>query len=196
MPPRPLPVIADVFRCQLFWKSSVGPTAANIFHVQAPSSTAGQVYSTIDANVTSGMWGHTPSTSTVTTVKITPLDGVSATSVFAPTGTKWSGPTTVSGDIIPAAAAVLTLRTALRGASHRGRLFLPFPAESQATNGILQASTVSSMNTAWTTFIIALSTASKPMVVASYKLAAAFGIVTYSVEGPFGTIRNRQTRLR
>ena len=50
------------------------------------------------------------------------------------------------------------------------------------------------MQTAWNTFLAAMSTAGVKLCVASYKYATQTEVTTLLVESPLGTIRRRQPR--
>jgi len=131
----PLPIITDVHRVALTWATPGAANAVNVMHFRAPTLTAPQVLTAIDANVTAAMWGMTGSVAHVTTLHGTPLDGTSATAVLAVSGAKWTGLGS-SGDYSVAATVVQSLRSAFRGRSARGRIYHPFPAEIDMSNGV------------------------------------------------------------
>src|SRR5215471_17254376 len=128
----PLPVINNTFRCTFRWVSSaVGVNAVNVIHVQAlnPPLSPSQVYTVLNTFVTAAMWGTVGNSSSIANVDIIPLDGTSSTYTFA-TGSpaKWGGGST--GDVVPVQCTLIKLQTGLRGRNHRGRIYLPFLAES------------------------------------------------------------------
>lgn len=197
-----LPVIANVYRVALSWiNSSTGAgTAANIFHVRNatgfPNSPA--VFSTLDAHAAIGMWGAVSTTYRVSQITITPLDGITASDqVTVPAVAKWTGNN--SGDAIPNMANLIKLRTAKRGRSYRGRLYLPMVSETVQVNGTISSGAVTSIDTAWNTFITAIGTdATFPLTmgIASYKLASFEPILGAVCEGVGATQRRRLSRLR
>lgn len=191
----PLPVIADTYRVALEWTGPGGLRAVNVLHLTAAASDPAGVWSDLDASVTASMWNHTTSAVAVTRVVITKLDGSTASFIAAPTGAKWAG-STAAGDLEVAPSAIVSLRTALRGPRNRGRLYLPFPAEANVANGLLNSAVVTGMNTAWSTFRVAIATAGSPMTVASYVGATATAVLTATAESQLATQRRRQDQLR
>jgi hypothetical protein len=192
----PLPIIADVYRIALLWTDT--PTsshAVNVIHVRQAGTTAAAIAATMDANVTANMWGVETVNTKVTTVTVTKLDGSSASSSLAVTGAKWAG-TAAAGDMIPAMAAVVKMQSLFRGRSQRGRVFLPFVAESQSTNGVLGAGAVAAMQTAWTNWVAAMVAAGAQPVIASYLHASQVDVASVTVEATAATQRRRQSRLR
>lgn len=189
-----LPVIAGVFRVALFWLDGTGQRAVNVLHFQKTGGTVALLNAALDGAATGSMWAYTRATASVVSKHITPLDGSSATAIYAASGASWVGGQS-TGDFMPACAEVVSLRTSKRGKSYRGRVFLPFIAESVAQNGSITGS-VGTQQAAWTAFVSDMATATYPLVVASYKLATADLVQTTLVENVLGTIRGRQSRLR
>jgi hypothetical protein len=196
-----LPVIAAVYRCALNWQNpGAGGSAENIIHIHTASTgvSANAVFTCMDAHVTASMWGLVAPSLYVQSVDITPLDGTSATSNH-PTGggAKWTG--AGSGDPIPNMASLIKLTTALRGRSHRGRIYLPAVPEGDQANGVLTSSLTATVATGfinWMTAMAADATTPQALVVASYKLAVATTITNLTCEPAAATQRRRQTRLR
>lgn len=190
-----LPVIADVYRVTLNW-TGAGRHAANVIHLQS-TGTVAQTYTSLDALVTASMWDSVRSSMSVDTVEVLPLDGSAGSTIFS-TGrpAKWSGVQS-SGDFMVAPATLVDLYTGLRGAQHRGRIFLPFPAESAAADGFLNSGNRTTMQTAWTTFATALvgRTPAVGLVVASYRHASASGVTTINIRSALATQRRRTKQL-
>lgn len=186
------PVIEDVYRCALKWSDGSGHTAVNVIHVKQAGVDSATIFADLDANVTVTMWGYVTDDFHVTEVAITPLDGVSATTVF-PTGStsKWRGSAT--SDFIPASCSLVHLGTDLRGRSHRGRIYLPYLAEGQQAKGVLAPAGLATWQAAWDTFRLGLTAL---LVVASYKLAVATEVTQTYCEPVAATQRRRQSRLR
>jgi len=164
-------------------------------HILRSGTTASVIASSVDANVTAAMWGCVWPTATVNHISVTPLDGSSATYQLNTSGAKWTG-SAAAGDPIIAAAAMIKLTTSLRGRSNRGRLYLPFVCESVQQGGTIIAGTVTSMQTAWNSFLTAMVAAGSQPVVASYLHAVQHPVAAYTVETFLGTQRRRQTRIR
>lgn len=189
----PLPVIPLCHRVTLKWSDTdSGRSAVNVFHIQTNTAqTPLQLYTTINSLVTQAMWDWASGTAAVDTVTILPLDGVSAGVEFA-TGrpAKWTGGGL--GQSIPQVAGLVKFTTGLRGASHRGRLFVPFVAEGEQDGGRLID--VAAVATAWATFNAALlATGAAPkLVVASYHLGSATVVTAISAEALTATQRRRQ----
>lgn len=187
----PLPEIADTYRVALIWNQY---NAVNVLHVHAASSTPSIVGDGIAASVSAGMWHGLSTAAQINSLHITPLFDDGATFVYPTDGSaKWKGGQ--AGDVIPAAAIVVSEKTVFRGPANRGRVFLGPVAESVAFNGILSSAEIPTMTNAWTAFGAALITHSMQHVVASYKNATAITVVNYSIRQAFGTMRPRQSRL-
>jgi hypothetical protein len=194
-----LPVIAKTFRVALNWLATGGQVAANVMHFLdvAGGHSSNQLMAALDSHVTANMWQCIVPSAVVVDVAITPLDGVTATTHYNPaTPANWTGQN--GTDWIPAGAAVLKLTTGLRGRSKRGRLFLPFLAETQQQNGLLVGSTPSDMSTHWQNFDIAMAGNSPAwqLGVASYKLAEFNACDSPFCETAIGCQRRRQERVR
>jgi hypothetical protein len=148
----------------------------------------------LDANVTAAMWQQTNTDSHVAAYTLTPLDGNSA-SVEHSTGSpaKWAGPQS-GGDLLPQVAVVAKHVTASRGRSYRGRTFLPWCQEGVVSFGAYNATARSAQQSAWNAFLAAMSAASKPLQVASYKHATASNVTGTTIEANCATQRLRQQR--
>jgi hypothetical protein len=140
------------------------------------------------------MWTAVSNSASVNQVSVTPLDGSSATLVSAVSGTIWAGGQ--GGDFIPQAATLVSLRSALRGARNRGRLFLPFLAESAQSNGTVFSTVLGLMQTAWSSFVTSLASSSTDLVIASYAFPGAQNATSALVEPLIATQRRRMSRLR
>jgi hypothetical protein len=211
----PLPTISGIHRVAFSWRASAsGPYAANVMHFHSASVDPDGLKTALDANVSTAMWLAVATTTVCYQLTITPLDGSSATRLYAVTGSKWAG-NNVSSSIIPASSVVVSLKTAQRGRRYRGRLYIPFAIEEVVQGGSVTGS-VSAAQAAWDAFRTAMATASYPIHVASYgrslvKTGGHGGPITYTpvswspfstpvtsttVEQVLGTQRRRQSRLR
>lgn len=194
----PLPVIPDVFRCTLNWKTAtVGKAAANVLHVHDTAGTLApsQVMLKLASAVSANMWQNVFSGFSIDVVTILPLDGVSAGEQFATGGgAVWTGQS--GGEYIPALSSLISLRTPVRGPQGRGRVYLPACTEGVQVNGIITAVFVTNAQTAWSNFIAAMQTASVPVCVASYSHTSQAHVVTAFAEAACATQRRRQDRVR
>lgn len=192
--PMPLPVITGVQRVAMIWTVQGGGHAVTVLHFSAPAISSSQLANDIDTNATANMWSHTTTSTKVTELHVTKLDGSSATFIKPVTGAKWAG-TSVS-DAVPAVACLVKLATGLRGPANRGRLFLPDCAEPTIADGSMVGSTLTSSQNAWSAFFAAMTALGDLLVVASYKHATGTIVTSVVVESKLGTQRRRQSRLR
>jgi hypothetical protein len=199
----PLPVLPNVFRVTFLYTPVAGQAPpANVmhFHTSQTGTAAGNLYTAINANVTSAMWGSLTTGTFVTTVNIIQLDGVSPTFTYS-TGspTKWQG--TSGGTATPQVSTLLKLGTGHRGRSYRGRIYLPNTASSAFSIGVVSGPLVTSIGAAWNTFINALAVATPTpytLQVVSYQRPPAHGapfttdVTTLTCESYTATQRRRQ----
>lgn len=182
----PLPVIPGTVRCAVTGTVPSGQAFTNVWHARyaGGASTAGSSDIVNLDTLLSRMYSGTAFTSgsawlpactsgvTVNGITYTPLNATAIPTViakaFAGTATGNSSPSEV--------AMVLTLRTAVRGRSYRGRIYLPCPAVSQLqTNGNLGAASAALIVAQLAGVMAALGGASVApfweIGVASYKLS-------------------------
>lgn len=191
----PLPVISNVYRVAFEWTNSdTGLTATNVMHFHAAGSNPLALITALDAHVTASMWLLQTTHSHIANLIVTPLDGGGVSVPFA-TGSpaKWTGEQT-NEEFSPQVAGIIKLLTAKRGRSYRGRVYLPWVAETSQTNGQLSTGSTASLDTSWIAFHTAMTTAGFDWVVASYKLATAENVVAVGAELYTGTIRKRNAR--
>ncbi len=112
------------------------------------------------------MWLLSADQPKVNSVEITPLDGVTASQTFA-TGAPAKWTSLGAPDLILQGAAVLSLKSTLRGPKYRNRIYLPWTGEGSQVNGTLAAASVALATTAWTNFFAAMTTALYPPTVVS-----------------------------
>jgi hypothetical protein len=136
----PLPVIAGTVRCAVQGTMPNGQAWVNVWHARysTGASSPGAADITNLDNLLLRIYSGTAFTTgtpwltlcysgvKMTQINYTPLDGTSLSTqiVHTPAGT---GGTT---SLPPEVAHVLTLRTAQRGRSHRGRIYMPAMAQS------------------------------------------------------------------
>jgi hypothetical protein len=190
-----LPTISNIYRVAANWKESgTGQTAENVIHVYGAGTTALGMADVVASAWQPGQGEAAVETAAIVSFTVTPLDGISASYTKPVTGGTYSG--NVSGDWVPQVAAVVSLRTAKRGRSYRGRVYIPFIGEAQISNGSLSSGYVADLLDAWTAFQTALETSDFYLAVASYKLAEATRVTNVIVEAAMGTQRRRQERVR
>lgn len=191
----PLPIIANCYRVALNWTNTQNAlTATNVMHFAKSGGSASALYTLLNASVTQSMWIPTSTYASVNQVVITPLDG---TGVSVPNLTgkpsKWSGAGTPA-DFNPQVSAIIKMQTVKRGRSYRGRVFLPWVAEGEQTNGVLTAGDVTTCSAAWTTWLAAMTAGGYNPVVASYLHATSENVVNVLCESLTATQRRRQHR--
>ena len=131
---------------------------------------------------------------TAHSVEVLLLDGSSSTTSFIPSG--WSLAGSNVGDSVPAQVAMIfTLRTALGGRSHRGRIYVAgLPAGAVETDSTQwKASGMSDFQDMADAFTTALGPGPNgcELVVASYTLASAASVTSSVARRYFGTQRRR-----
>jgi hypothetical protein len=192
-----LPIIDDVYRCAV--NQHVGDLPiANVIHVKADTGTSAHDV----ADAVQSAWGTSGGFSDAQVndlvydnVVVTPLDG-SSLSQSMTFGTADHHQGALSGrGVPPNVAFVISLHTAVRGRSHRGRIYLAGLIETLAADPSTawSSTAISSMATIWSTFTSQLSAGpgSPFMVVASYKLEEALSVDEVRFNAPFGTQRKR-----
>ena len=195
-----LPIIVDTHRVALRWTTPTAQSAVNVIHIHAPGSGGGTdpIFEVLEDAVHVDQWVTAAVSASITTISITPLDGISATHDYTPSvPASWTGGQ--AGEYSPATSVLVKLTTADRGRSNRGRVYLPFTAEQVMSDGVLTAGPQAAAQTAWDAFSAALTadpTTPSSFVVASYKLARDLAVTTINVEGILATQRRRQGRLR
>lgn len=165
----PLPVIANVGRLALACVKGSGggepSRTINVMHVRkssgdAWSSIANAIATHLDTTVHGAilnMLNAVQSSYGYQSFDLTPLDGTSNTLFREGATSNWpvgAG----GGDYVPQVAAVLRIRTATRGRSARGRLFLGPVAESKTSNGQIAGGVPGLMSDSWDAFVNALAT--------------------------------------
>ena len=186
----PLPVITDVMR--VVWNythAASSTTFHNVMHHRPAGGDASDLADAIEANITKECYDTTGNSFQVTSVDVTPLDGTSATvhRIVAPGVSS-------SADMIPQGCVVVSLGTAKRGRSFRGRVYIPATQEGAQTNGIINSGNLDNVQDAWDAYRIAMATDLVPLVVASYELASAEDVTTTTARETLYTQRRRAGR--
>lgn len=191
----PLPIITDVFRCALGYRSTDNSLQAiNVIHVIDGAHTALEVGEAVNAAVSDHNWWDAVSSDiNYKGVTVTPLDGA-GTSVFVDGDGTATG--SAGGQPMPAVCQTITLYTDARGRSFRGRIFTPFVSESVFAAGIIDPGTTVETHTDFESFMGELGTSTGGLVVASYKHSTSHLVTSFTVQGIASTQRRRQSRLR
>lgn len=192
----PLPTISNVYRCAFNWTNEDSPSVAtNVMHFRKAGSNPAALWSSLDANVGNPLWEFQSTHSHIHEVVITPLDGGSVSfPVFTGDGADWTGAQS-SEDMSPQVCNIVKFLTGKRGRSYRGRIFLPWVVESAATYGVLSSGGVSTCQSAWETFLAAMTGDGFDLVVASYLHSTAEDVVAVLAESTTATQRRRNRRL-
>lgn len=193
----PLPVIEDVWQVRFNWTDpGLSRTASCTLHVKdvtAIGPTPAALHAVFDANVTENMWAAVTTDATISTVRYTPLDGVSASGLITTDlSAQWTG----SGgtDPILQGAAVISFMTAERGPKKRNRMYLPWIGEINNTAGVIDPTTLASMQTAWNTFRTAMSTSNFPLYAISPTDETAVSVQSVICRPNLKTQRRRALR--
>ena len=192
----PLPVITNTYRLAMLWNDSDVGNAVNVMHFRKASSTPADLYAAWHDDLQDSMFESVHSNARIVQVDILPLNGTSPTVSFPTdylTNSKLAGG--CSGQAIPAQATGLTFRTAKRGRSYRGRLYLPWVAEGCSADGVIDGSTIDAVNTAWGTYLNLVASDGWQAVVASYRHATAEDITEVVTHKKVRTQRRRQDRI-
>jgi hypothetical protein len=193
----PLPIIPNVYRCALVSIATtyVPRTVYNVLHVSQPTGDETDLGTSLDATLSNAMFTLMSSNYVTQRVEITKLDGTSASVSFPFTSPPNGG---AAGVPVPEAACSVGLKTVARGRSKRGRVFVGPVPEGYIDDGTLDVASVAAMQTAWTSFLTALSGRPVPanLVVASYLTATALTVSTINVKPYVATQRRRLVRTR
>lgn len=146
----------------------------------------------LNANWSNNMQNTMSSASDQDTMEIIKLDGSSPTVSFAGVGNSLGQG---NDQVIVQACSLVQLRTAIRGPRGRGRVFLPFVAESKQNNGALDPTSLGTQETAWNTFVDDMSLDGWDLVVASYVHAAAQAVTNITLRPVVATQNRRIKRL-
>lgn len=193
----PLPVIGNVVRVTLNWSSVAGVTPRNVIHLITASEDGEEIGAALDAafDESPDAWQTLSSGCFLQGYSILVLDGTSATQEVPHTGDPLQGGG--DGQIVPAACAVLSMRTTQRGPRGRGRLYIGPTTENVLAEGIIQSSYRTSALAAWPAIQESLqgSSITADLAIASYVHAQAGAVTTFGMRPAAGTQRRRQNQL-
>jgi len=194
-----LPVISNVFRCAVEILSNGLFHPVSVFHVRSHSAAdAGDVLDQVTARLDDhlDMWSFLHSTSSFEAIKVTPLDGSTATVQGSLASTMGTG----SGDSIPQACALIHIGTGQRGSRGRGRIYTGPVTEDLIHNGSLDSTLRGTVQTAWNDFATDLNAFGGPVEVefgvASYVHSDFHPSVSITCQALGATQRRRMDKLR
>jgi len=197
-----LPVITGAVKVSFIWTATGTPLAVTTLGFTTTVTDLTAFATIVEGAVTAGMWAHTTTGYSINSVHYFAYDGVTPTLIRPVTGTQWAG-SAAPGDVVVAPAVLVSLRTVARGPWARGRMYLPFPAESSVSNGSLGGALVTSMQAVWNTFRTTTNGQAATMAVITLATNAgppprspvARPVTSLTVEAPLATLRRRQDRL-
>lgn len=195
----PLPVIADTLRVAVRGTASNGHHWANVLHYRKSTVlTFTGAIAILDPilvdhlstnNGTGSGWNAlAPTTASIQDIVYTPLDGASASTVITHAIAGANG----SDGLPPSVALVVSLRTALRGRSYRGRVYTgPHIESDNSSLGAPVAALLTAESGQWAAHLTALAGTGVSLVVASYLHATAQDVTSVSVDARWDTQRRR-----
>lgn len=191
----PLPVIAGVYRVSIEWTRTFGCAPVNVLHIRSPLGAVGETEATIAAllNDAGPLFAAMPEDFTTGEIKILPLNGLSPTSIF---GLDNDALTSGDNHAVPSVAALVSLRTNIRGPKARGRVYVGPVGEGYINDGLLAATARADMVAAWGDFQDAIIAADMELVVASYVHEEAYLVNQIQHPEVLATQRRRQDQLR
>lgn len=193
----PLPTITDCYRVAInYVVLARSLTATNVIHVLSPTGDEDDVMASIDSAATPQMWSPCTNQLLLDNVTITKLDGTPDGRVYplsVLTAANWPD-NSGSLDYSPQVAALVKMQSGATGRSGRGRVFLPFVAESVVTGGQINETSTTPCTEAWVDLANALVADNRALAVASYKNAAASQVLNLACQTNTATQRKRQKR--
>lgn len=202
----PLPVIANVIRVSVYGTIEGGVGWSNTFHIKkAAGDTFAAAMADNVVNITKmydpagfggtnfGFLHYATDGTFATQIVQTPLDGTtpSRTDSIALAGSSSQTPQPAQN------AMLVTLLTAFRGRSFRGRIFVPANSREQLDgSGHLGAANVAFVESMMNAMNAALDLQTHPcvLVVASYKLVVAHDVTSFKCRQVFGHQSHRRGR--
>lgn len=193
----PLPIIDDTTRVCINFATVAGVTPRCIHHVRAATADVEQIADDLWLTFVDGMFGPMLSAHEPQSISLTRLDGTSATFVSP----RPEGSLTMclgTGQMMPSVAAVVSLRTLIRGPKARGRQYVGPIVEQAQENGVMDGATRVNLQNAWVQYANDLTELDPAMAlcVASYTHAESYLVNSISVDTLTGNQRRRLDQLR
>lgn len=194
----PLPVIENTVRVTWNFATYAGVTPRIVQHFRTATSNMPDLGATIWDAAEDNIFSPMHSSFEPQSISLLPLDGVQATTVVANPYPSDSHLCNSSGQIIPAAAALMSWRTLVRGPKARGRSYIGPVCEQAVEDGNLIEPWRSDMEDAWAAMFTTLAGADPAVafVVASYVHEESYIVASGLAESPLATQRRRQGQLR
>lgn len=192
----PLPIISQTYRCTLNLGSAYGCSPVNVLHVRSTLGTAEAVAEALYASEVEGLLAPVPEVFEPTSWEVIELDGSSASYVR----TRGVGSRTLclgeDTEPIMEAAAIVSLKTAVRGPRGRGRVFVGPLGEGAQNAGKLIGTFLTDGAGIWSDFAEALVGEDCALAVASYKHSTSATVTSTQVRNYIGTQRRRLVSTR
>jgi hypothetical protein len=190
----PVPTIAGVYRIVLLWLPQGGISPRNVFHIHTATTDVDEIADNLSAAFNDHQFDPKASDNNFLQIEITPLDGHTAGTIHT-MGHTTQG--TGTGGLMPSTAAVLSIRSAQKGAQGRGRQYIGPVTEDKAQAGILDPTSQGLVTDGWVDFAASIDLSMGAQLgVASYTHAAFYPETSLSCDRLVGTQRRRQDQLR
>lgn len=190
----PLPIIPGTFRISLIGNTDGGITPVNVFHISTASDNVAEIAEALIAAMDVPILLPMHANFNPVRLDILPLDGATPTASFPIEITLAAG----TGEYIPEAACVVSLRTSARGPHARGRMFIGPLSENTTNGGFIVESVVNDLTDNWGEWVTNMGTGDVPMglVVASYVDEVARIVMGFTVRSGQATQRRRLLQQR
>lgn len=194
----PLPVIDNCIRVTWNFNTYLGVTPRIVHHFLTTSVDEVEFGTALWENVPGALFAPMHESFEPTSISVIALDGVQATAIVP----RPAGVTTdlcqASGQIIPAASALVSLRTQIRGPKGRGRSYIGPITEGTCSDGVLDNSWIIDLQDAWDALPAAIGgmEPAAGLCIASYVHEEAHLVQSIVAERTLATQRRRQDQLR
>lgn len=194
----PLPVISNVKRITINFTTYGGVTPACVHHVRGDAADEAQLGEDLWDAFPEGLFGPMHAGFEPNSISILPLDGSSATYEAVRPGGVGTDLCLSNNNILPAVACVVSFATGTRGPQGRGRQYVGPITETSVTDGLMEPTVISALQTAWQTYATNLQAITAPLAlqVASYTHEEARTVTSIVVKRPVATQRRRQRQLQ
>lgn len=193
-----LPVIPNVFRVTWNFASYQGVTPRCVQHFLTATADGADLGVAIWEACEDSMFFFMHQNFEPQSLSIIRLDGTSATVEVPRSSHSDAEMCATTGEIIPAAAAVISWRSLVRGPKGRGRTYVGPVSESAIQNGKLIGDGITLLPLAWTTFMdnLTANTPNIELTIASYRHEESYLVSSFSMSNTLATQRRRQDQLR
>ena len=193
----PLPIISNVYRIAVDFQPLSGIQPVCVHHVRTTTADVAEIGAAWWAAAPDGLYGPMLAGHEPQSISIIPLDGATATRVVARPG----GANDLclgTGQSMPQVAALVSMRTVVRGPRGRGRQYVGPLVEQAQDQGVMESTTRANLETAWVNFLSELALGDPPLTlgVASYTHEEFQPLESITVDTITATQRRRQDQLR